>query len=660
MSPRPRLIAVSITGLLALSLAPSTIGQAAPPVVSASSAPDGVLGSFSALGAGTSATVTAVVMADDTIYIGGTFGAVSGVAGTSSVAAWSSVDDTWHPLGTGADNFVFTLAVSSDDTLYAGGSFGAVSGVTGTSRVAAWSSVDDTWHPLGTGANTTVRALAVSSDDTLYAGGSFADASGVADTSRVAAWSDDSWSALGAGVSGDVQALAVRDDTLYAGGSFTTASGVTVNRVAAWSDDTWSALGAGVNNLVRALAVSSDGTVFAGGDFTAASGVTGTGYIAAWSDDTWSALGAGMDGPVWGITMDDTRGLVYAGGDFTATVGGAATSLNHVGVWDQGISEWVPLTYSGGNGTTSRVSSVAVDDSVVYLGGSFTNAGGVAAADHIARWTWEPPQGSNSLDTTVGASVTLTGEGFIGVPRTGGVKVGSTVATYTRDDSATITMTVPAGSFANAPITVDGVGGWGQVGVLSVPAPPAPAVPAGPPTDVAGVAGDASAFVRWAAPTSTGSFPVSTYQVMSSPSGGMCLSTTLTCEVTGLRNGTDYTFTVRALTGAGWGSWSQPSAVVTPQRPVTPSIMITGSRAEVRGKPGVVVDGSSTGLGMGAVLTVWMRFPGETSFTEGRARILVDESGEFSWERRTKKTIHVQLRTPDGSMTSNTLTIRRS
>jgi hypothetical protein len=657
MSPHPRLIAVSLVGLLVLSLAPASIGQAAPPVVSPSSAPDGVLGSFSALGSGTNGTVTAVVVADDTVYVGGFFGAASGVAGTAYIAAWS--DDTWHALGTGTSSQMSAMTLA-DDTLYVGGFFGDASGVTGTSTIAAWS--DDTWHALGTGTDNAVRALAVSSDDTLYVGGSFTTASAVT-VNRIAAWSNDTWSALGTGVGVNrVNALAVSsDDTVYAGGDFTTASGVTVNRIAAWSDGTWSALGTGMDNTVDALAVSSDGTVYAGGSFTTALGVTGTSKIAAWSDGTWSALGAGMNSGVTTLAIDDTRGLVYAGGFFTEAAGGAANSLNYVGVWDAGISEWIPFTHAGGNGTPNLVNSVAVDDSVVYLGGAFQDAGGNTAADRIARWTWDPPQGSNSVSALAAASVTLTGEGFIGVPATGGVKVGATVATYTRDDSATITMTVPAGSFTNAPITVDGVGGWGEVGVLNPASPPepTPAVPAGPPTDVIGVAGDASASVRWAAPTSTGSFPVTNYQVMSSPSGGMCLSTVLTCEVNGLRNGTDYTFTVRALTGAGWGSWSTPSNVVTPQRPVTPSIVITGSRGEVRGKPGVVVSGTSTGLGMGAILAPWMRFNNQSSFAEGRARILVDESGDFQWQRRAQKTIHVQMRTPDGAMTSNTLTMGR-
>ena len=660
--------------LLAAPAAATDIDPAAGGVESVSvlvnprSAADGALGSFSALGAGMdNGLVLSVAVVDDTVYAGGEFTAASGVAHTRKIAAWSNVDDTWSALGTGTNGDVVGLAVV-DDTLYAGGKFSDASGVPGTAKIAAWSTTaDDTWYALGTGMNSDIYALAAD-DDTVYAGGFFTLASGVAGTNYIAAWSTRTrtWSALGTGVSQDVYALAVSDDTTYVGGIFQTSSGVTTRYISAWSPrtGTWSALGTGMNSNVYALAMDDD-TLYAGGFFTDASGVAGTNYIAAWRDDTWHALGTGVNGTVdpfpykgvRALAVDDTRGLVYAGGPFTATNTGAANSMNRVGVWDSAISEWIPLTYAGGNGVSAPVYSLAVDDSVLYVGGSFTDAGGVVAADRIARWSWQAPQGSNTLDTTAGASVTLTGEGFIGVPATGGVKVGSTVATYTRDDSTTITMTVPAGSFTNAPIEVNGVGGWGQVGLLSVPGPPPP-VPAGPPTAVGAVAGDASATVLWSAPASTGSFPVTNYQVMSAPSGGTCLTTALTCEVTGLVNGTDYTFTVRALTGAGWSSWSQPSEAVTPQPIARPSILITGSRGEVRGKPGVVVDGTSTGLAMGATLEAWVRFNNEPSYQRNRARILVDASGEFTWQRRTMRTIHLQVRTPNGGLTSNTLTIR--
>ncbi len=88
--------------------------------------------------------------------------------------------------------------------------------------------------------------------------------------------------------------------------------------------------------------------------------------------------------------------------------------------------------------------------------------------------------------------------------------------------------------------------------------------------------------------------------------------------------------------------------------------MIAGSRGEVRGKPGIVVTGRSTGLAMGAIVVPWMHFGASTDFREGSARVLVDESGEFVWQRRAAKTIYVQMRSVDGQMVSNTLTIRRA
>jgi hypothetical protein len=125
-----------------------------------------------------------------------------------------------------------------------------------------------------------------------------------------------------------------------------------------------------------------------------------------------------------------------------------------------------------------------------------------------------------------------------------------------------------------------------------------------------------------------------------------------------LRYGTPYTATVRALNGAGWGPDAAASAAFTPQPPVVPSITITGTRTDVRGKPGVVVTGTTTGFGMGAILRPWIRFPGQTSYTQGTASILVDVQGGFTWQRRTGKTIYVSIRSEDGTVESNRLVLR--
>lgn len=646
---------------------------------------DSALGSWSALGQGmvmqfSYQGVYALALQDDTLYAGGDFLSASGVSGTRSIAAWSKVDGSWHSLGTGISRTVKALAVQ-DDTVYVGGAFAddtSASGVPGTKRIAAWSTADNTWHSLGTGISDTVNAIAVK-DDTVYVGGVFASdtsASGVPGTKRIAAWSnvDDTWHPLGTGTSGDVNALAVLDDSIYLGGNFwsgSLAGGVpgTVN-IAAWSnaDDTYRPLGTGTDNSVYALATTPD-NLYAGGGFSSASGVSAK-MIAQWSnvDDSWHPLGTGLASYVRALATDDTRGLVYAAGLFTTTDGGVANALRAVGVWDEGIREWIPFQWSDDSngilpdGSLPSVSALAADDSVVFVAGQFRNAGDNPDADYIAKWTWSSPEGANAVSSL---PATLSGKGFIGVPPTGAVTFGGVPVTYTRDDSTHITVTAAPGA-PSGPIRVNGVGGWANVGTFSASTPPAPVpdpvYPPSAPLSVTGTAGDASATISWAAPTSTGSFPVTNYEAVVSPGGKSCLvsSPALACDITGLANGTTYTSTVRALNGAGWGEYSSTSAPFTPHESMAVTIMIRGSRGDVRGKLGIIVEGRTTGFEAGAVLRPWLRYPGQIGYTEGSAQILVDATGGFTWTRQTAKTIYLIIRSADGTVHSNRLVIRSS
>ena len=188
------------------------------------------------------------------------------------------------------------------------------------------------------------------------------------------------------------------------------------------------------------------------------------------------------------------------------------------------------------------------------------------------------------------------------------------------------------------------------------PTPTPTPVPASPPVGVVAVSGDRSASVTWSAPASSGSFPVSHYLATSTPGAHTCLVTApaLECEITSLTNGTAYTFSVKALTGAGWSATSEPSNAVVPRASAGPSIVIAGSRDGRR----IEVSGSTTGFGMGGVLNPWMRMPGQSSFTKAAAQILVSADGTFAWSRRSGKQVSVYVATPDGSLRSNTVMIR--
>src|SRR3954454_4145730 len=84
-----------------------------------------------------------------------------------------------------------------------------------------------------------------------------------------------------------------------------------------------------------------------------------------------------------------SSGAVYVGGEFTDA--GGLPDADRIAVWNG--SSWSAVSSSASQISNGRVSAIAVSAGKVYAGGNFQNAGGRANADNLAVWdgtSWEP------------------------------------------------------------------------------------------------------------------------------------------------------------------------------------------------------------------------------------------------------------------------------
>ncbi len=109
----------------------------------------------------------------------------------------------------------------------------------------------------------------------------------------------------------------------------------------------------------------------------------------------------------------------------------------------------------------------------------------------------------------------------------------------------------------------------------------APTTAPSAPTSVSGTRGNEQVDITWLAPTNNGGSAITSYSVTASGIGSFgCTSATTSCTVTGLTNGTSYTFTVTAANGIGSSVASSPSGTSIPATvPDAPTLSLISSTA---------------------------------------------------------------------------------
>lgn len=425
------------------------------------------------------------------VYIGGTFDCIGGDAGADGdctdadevvrenlahLMADGSVDPAWSPS---TDARVFALA-RDGSTVYVGGGFSTVGGLARDGLAAIGVDGRPTgWNP---GANGTVRALAVRGS-TVYVGGSFTTVGG-ASRSRLAAVDS------GGGVTdwhpaadASVNALAVVGTTVYAGGSFTSVDALPrVGLAAIGIDGTVSAwradIDAGAGHAIQAIAASGS-TVYVGGAFSTFGGAARAGLAGFEAGGAVSDWNPGAGGEV--TTLAVGGATVYVGGSFGTLAGQSRTGLGAVDASGR-VTAWAPNVQL--DDVNYQVSTITLTGAYAYAGGDFATAGGTprfrlaAIAADGSLTSWAPAADSDPSSLLVSGSIVYVGGTDIttinGVTRRGLAAIGMDGTLSAWDPGLTKTFDgyvrslVMVGSTLLIGGSFDAVGGIARAGAAAI------------------------------------------------------------------------------------------------------------------------------------------------------------------------------------------------
>ena len=274
--------------------------------------------------------------------------------------------------------------------------------------------------------------------------------------------------------------------------------------------------------------------------YTATTGADGTYNLTGIDEDSYTAFVRGPSDangfPIYGLysLSGDLSNLGWNTNGSIYIAGGQATQID-ASLIKNAIFKGT-ITDNLGNPIGPSQVSAAIED---------VSGGGIVNIDEVLNGTWElfVPAGTYKIVFNSGAWHDSYVEQWWKNAATEGAATTLTVTAGQVTNNMNVVLQ------SNTPVTVPGA-----------------------PTGVSAVAGNGQATVSWTAPSSTGGAAITGYTVTPFKAGvaqtPIVVSGTGTSKVvSGLTNGTSYTFTVAATNSVGTGAVSTASAAVTPAVP---------------------------------------------------------------------------------------------
>src|ERR1700674_1633131 len=441
---------------------------------------------------------------------------------SSFILGTSNGGGTWTAQSSGSTNYLYGVSCPTTTNCFTVGGAGTILGT---------SNGGSTWTAQSSGGTNNLSGITCPTTTTCFAVGSSGTVLGTSN-------GGSTWAALNSGSTNPLLGVSCPSTTTcFAVGSSGTILSTT-NGGASWTAQT-----SGTSIDLRGINCPNTTTCFAvGGVFGGNSTILATTNAGS----TWATQPSGALN-LYAVSCPSTT-TCFAVGDYGTII----TTSNGGGTWTAqtpGTSNFFLLSVSCPTTTTC----FAVGSSGTILG---TSNGG-------STWTAQTSGIGTELDGVSCPSTTIcfavNGQAYCGCGSFGGPHGGTILATtngggtWAAQSSGTTNQLT--GVFCPGTTTCFAVGDGGTI--LANGTPPVP-------TGIRVVAGDGEATLTWR-PPSAGA-PITGYTIVASPDGATTTVSAVVpaATISGLTNGTPYTFTVAAINAVGTGPASPATSAVTP------------------------------------------------------------------------------------------------